>query len=644
MNKQSSIAAGSAASFRPPQLRQVTVGGFFGPRIDTIATKTAHMLFDRCIEAGMLDQVDPDRPNPGIRIPFQHGNTVTTQMFWDSDFGKSIETAAYALYRHPDAELERRVDEVIDAYARLQAEDGYLNSWYQRIQPGERWTNLRDRHELYNAGHLIEGAVAYFQATGKRRFLDILSRYADHIATVFGTGEGQLRGYPGHPELELALVKLARATGERRYLALANYFVDQRGQTPNYFEEEAKVRGEADGAFWFGTQEYNQSHEPVRDQRRIVGHAVRATYLYSGMADVRTEFADETLTPALEGLWSHLTEKNLYVTGGLGPSAQNEGLTFDYDLPNASAYAETCASVALVFWASRMLGRGPDRRFSDVMEQALYNGALSGISLDGETFFYENPLESRGDHHRWRWHRCPCCPPNLSRLIASIGTYIYGLAKDEIAVHLYCESEATVEVASRTVTLTQRTAYPRDGRVEIEFGALEAPARFALSLRIPGWASGATLAVDGEAIDLDAHMAEGYVRLEREWRGGERIVLDIEMVPRLIFAHPNVGNDQGRAALARGPLVYCLEGADNGSFLNGAVLPAEPAFRCEAIDDLGGLVRIACGGRRERYETGALYRSTPPSRDEGTLTFVPYYAWDNREPGEMLVWVRREAE
>ncbi|MBE7203894.1 MAG: glycoside hydrolase family 127 protein, partial [Parafilimonas terrae] len=415
MNKPASVAQpveGGRAKYRPPSVDRVRVEGFFGPRLDTIAAVTAHTLLDRCIAAGMLDQVDPDRPNPGLRIPYQGDNsTVTTQMFWDSDLGKSIEAAAYALFRKPDPALEARIDAIVDAYARLQDTDGYLNSWYQRIEPGKRWTNLRDCHELYDAGHLIEGAVAYYHATGKRRLLDIVARYADHIARVLGPGPGQKPGYCGHPEIELALVKLGRATGEQRYLDLARYFVDQRGARPSYFDAEARERGEDPATYHFGTYQYSQSHEPVREQRHVVGHAVRAAYLYSGMADVATEFGDDSLTPALEALWSHLVDRNLYVTGGFGPSAHNEGLTFDYDLPNETAYAETCAAVALVFWASRMLGRGPDRRYADVMEQALYNGALVGLSLDGTRFFYDNPLESRGAHHRWTWHRCPCCPP-----------------------------------------------------------------------------------------------------------------------------------------------------------------------------------------------------------------------------------------
>ncbi|MCJ2127134.1 glycoside hydrolase family 127 protein [Methylobacterium sp. J-077] len=637
------VAARPKAKFRPPAIQKVRVAGFFGPRIDTIAATTAHTLLDRCIDAGMLDQVDPERPNPGLKIPYQAGNdTVTTQMFWDSDFGKSIETAAYALFRKPDPALEARIDAVIEAYGRLQDADGYLNSWYQRIEPGKRWTNLRDCHELYDAGHLIEGAVAYYQATGKRRFLDILARYADHIAAVFGPKEGQKRGYCGHPEIELALIKLGRATGVQRYLDLARFFVDERGATPHFFDLEAQARGSDPKDYHFGSHEYSQSHETVRRQRQVVGHAVRAAYLYSGMADVSTEFGDDSLRPALEALWAHLTEKNLYVTGGFGPSAHNEGLTFDYDLPNETAYAETCAAVALVFWANRMLGLGPDRRYGDVMERALYNGALVGLSLDGTRFFYDNPLESRGGHHRWTWHRCPCCPPNIARLVASVGTYAYGEAEDEIAVHLYCESVADLDAAGAKIRIRQETRYPFEGRVVLTVEP-DREADWTLSLRLPGWSPQVAASVNGEPVDVAAHDRDGYLRLRRRWRAGDRVELDIAMPVERLHAHPRVGANQGRVALQRGPLVYCLEEADNGAFLNAVVLKAGSRFRCEAAEDLGGAtVLVADAAREAASDAAPLYAPEAPARRDAPVRAVPYYAWDNRAEGEMLVWVRQE--
>lgn len=629
--------------FRPLPVPNVELAGLFGARQDAICNSTAATLLDRCVEAGMLQAIDVSQPSPGIVIPLQTWSG-STQMFWDSDLGKSIETIAYSLYRRPNPELEARADAIIDMYENLQEKDGYLNAWFQRVQPGRRWTNLRDHHELYCAGHLIEAAVAYYQATGKRKLLDIMSRFADYMITVFGHGEGQLRGYCGHEEVELALVKLARVTGEKKYLDLAKYFIDERGQEPHFFTEEALRDGRDPKKFVQKTYEYSQSHLPVREQTKVVGHAVRAMYLYSGMADIATEYNDDSLTSALETLWDDLTTKQMYVTGGIGPAASNEGFTDYYDLPNESAYAETCASVGLVFWANRMLGRGPNRRYADIMEQALYNGAMAGLSLDGKTFFYENPLESGGKHHRWTWHHCPCCPPNIARLLASIGSYMYAAADAEIAVHLYGESKARIPLASGvTVELAQQTRYPWDGAIHFEVNP-DRSASFALSLRIPEWAEGATLAVNGTPVDLSAATIDGYARIEREWKSGDKVDLNIPLIPRTLFANPKVRQDAGRAALLRGPLVYCVETTDNGADLNGISLAGDPALAKTAeIAALEDAVALDVAVTRDEADWGAdLYRTTPPKSRPATARFVPYHLWDNRDPGEMLVWLRAD--
>ncbi|TIT31668.1 MAG: glycoside hydrolase family 127 protein [Mesorhizobium sp.] len=641
-------------AFRPLPVPQVDVRGFWGDRAEAVATRTADILYDRCVEARMLEQIDPDRPSPGIVIPFHSpspdeaaspgftGSTVTTQMFWDSDLGKTIETAAYSLYRRKNPELEKKIDAVIDMYGRLQQEDGYLSSWYQRIQPGKRWTNLRDCHELYCAGHLIEGAVAYYQATGKRKLLDIMCRYADHIASVLGPEPGKKKGYCGHEEIELALVKLARVTGERKYMELAKYFIDQRGLEPHYFDEEARARGADPKAYHFKTYEYSQSHIPVREQDKVVGHAVRAMYLYSGMADIATEYGDDTLRLALDRLWDDLTTKNLYITGGLGPSAHNEGFTSDYDLPNETAYAETCASVGLVFWASRMLGMGPNARYADMMERALYNGSISGLSLDGSLFFYENPLESRGRHNRWKWHRCPCCPPNIGRMVASIGSYFYSLADDALAVHLYGDSTARFNIAGVPVTLTQASRYPWDGAVEITVEP-QAAVEFTLHLRVPGWSSAARLEINGETIDLEDVTSDGYAAIRRNWKKGDRVRLDLEMPIERLYANPEVRQDAGRVALSRGPLIYCVEATDNDTSLHRLTLPRTAGIEVHDEPDLlGGVVTLAATAQADAGDgwQDGLYRSEPPAKVETRLTAIPYFAWDNREPGEMLVWLR----
>ncbi|KQV84410.1 glycoside hydrolase family 127 protein [Rhizobium sp. Root1220] len=626
--------------FRPLPVPSVDIHGLFGDRQNAICDTTAETLLDRCVEAGMIDAIDTSKEGPGIVIPIQPWGG-TTQMFWDSDLGKSIETVAYSLYRRKNPKLEARVDEIIEMYSTMQDEDGYLNAWFQRVQPDRRWTNLRDHHELYCAGHLIEGAVAYFQATGKRKLLDIMCRYANYLVKTFGRGEGQLRGYCGHEEIELALVKLARVTGERKYLDLCKFFIDERGTEPHYFTQEAIRDGRDPANFIQKTYEYSQSHAPVRDQKKVVGHAVRAMYLYCGMADVATEYYDDSLTAALDILWDDLVTKQMYVTGGIGPAVSNEGFTDYYDLPNESAYAETCASVGLVFWASRMLGRGPNRRYADVMEQALYNGAMAGLSLDGKTFFYENPLESGGKHHRWIWHPCPCCPPNIARLLASIGSYMYAVSDDEIAVHLYGESQARFEVDGANIGLSQKTRYPWHGAIGFDI-TTDRTARFGIALRIPEWADGATLKVNGEAVDLNATTIDGYARIKRDWKNGDHIDLDIPLAPRALFANPLVRQDAGRTALMRGPMVYCVEATDNGDGLNGIRLTGSVSQATTVeMADLGGAVALDLPVTRDKADWGdALYRTRPPETEPATARFVPYPFWDNRTPGEMLVWVR----
>ncbi|MBX4870920.1 MULTISPECIES: glycoside hydrolase family 127 protein [Rhizobium] len=628
--------------FRPVAVPDVELGGFWGKWQDAVCNSTAETLLDRCVEAGMLKAIDVSQPSPGIVIPIQPWGG-TTQMFWDSDLGKSIETIAYSLYRRPNPQLEARADEIIDMYEKMQDKDGYLNAWFQRVEPSRRWTNLRDHHELYCAGHLMEAAVAYYQATGKRKLLDIMCRYADYMIKVFGHGEGQIPGYCGHEEIELALVKLARVTGENKYLDLSKFFIDERGTEPHFFTAEAARDGRSAADFHQKTYEYGQAHLPVREQTKVVGHAVRAMYLYSGMADIATEYKDDSLTAALETLWDDLTTKQMYITGGIGPAASNEGFTDYYDLPNDTAYAETCASVGLVFWASRMLGRGPDRRYADVMEQALYNGALPGLSTDGKTFFYDNPLESAGKHHRWKWHHCPCCPPNIARLVTSIGSYMYAVADDEIAVHLYGESTARLRLANGAeVELEQATNYPWDGAVAFT-ARLAKPARFALSLRIPDWAEGATLSVNGAMLDLGADVRDGYARIDREWADGDRVALYLPLALRPQYANPKVRQDAGRVALMRGPLVYCVETTDNGDDLNTIVLPRElPAAETVVLRELNDAVALDL--KVEREETSGwgtpLYRKAPAERQVATARFVPYHLWDNRAPGEMLVWVQ----
>lgn len=629
--------------FRPVAVPDVKVDGFWGKWQDAVCDETAAILLERCEKAGMIQAIDVDQESPGIVIPIDEKWTGSTQMFWDSDLGKSIETIAYSLYRKPNPDLEARADAIIDMYEKLQQEDGYVNAWFQRVQPGRRWLNLRDHHELYCAGHLMEAAVAYYQATGKRKLLDVMCRYADHMINVFGHNEGQIPGYCGHQEVELALVKLARVTGEQKYLDLSKFFIDERGRDPHFFTDEALRDGRDPAVYHHKTYEYSQAHLPVREQKKVVGHAVRAMYMYSGMADVAAEFHDDSLTDALEGLWDDLTLKQMYVTGGIGPAAYNEGFTEYYDLPNDTAYAETCASVGLVFWAARMLGRGPNRRYADIMEQALYNGALTGLALDGKSFFYDNPLESTGKHHRWTWHRCPCCPPNIARLVASVGSYMYAVAENEIAVHLYGKSTVSATVGGSKVKLSQKTDYPWSGDIRIDI-VCEPAGEFGIALRIPEWAADASLRVNGADIDVSAEIVDGYVRLRRNWETGDVVELQLPMDLRPNYASPKVRQDVGRVALARGPLIYCVEETDNGSDLNALIVPAKlSAARTKKISELNEALAIEIDVAREQSDGWtSLYRNRPAERAATTATLVPYHLWDNREPGAMLVWLQSE--
>jgi DUF1680 family protein len=588
-----------------------------------------------CKETGRLDAL---RLNwkPGMEPP---------HIFWDSDVAKWIEAASYSLGTHPNPELEAKVDEVVRLIVAAQQPDGYLNTYFTAVEPDKRWTNLRDWHELYCAGHLIEAAVAHFQATGKRVLLDALCRYVDYIDTVFGTAPGKKRGYPGHEEIELALIKLYQVTGEKRYLHLAEYFVNERGRQPHYYDREARLRGEDPAAFWARTYEYNQSHLPVREQHEAVGHAVRAMYLYSAMADLARELPDQSLFEADRHLWNHLCTMRMYLTGGLGPSGHNEGFTTDYDLPNETAYAETCAAIGFVFWNHRMLQLDCNARYADMLERALYNGVLSGVSLNGEKFFYENPLASLGTHHREKWFRVACCPPNIARLLASLGQYIYAVNDRDLAVHLYIQSTALTTIGGRRVSVRQETSYPWNETIILRLDKDE-PSSFGLRLRIPGWCHNARLTVNGEEFDIAGHLEQGYVRVERVWQADDRVELDLAMRVERMYAHPNVRQDAGCVALQRGPLVYCLEGADNNVPLHCIVLPrtTELASRFEpALLDGVTVIEGQALFKDEADWAGRLYRSWPPSLQSKTITAIPYYAWDNRQPGEMRVWLR-EAE
>ena len=626
--------------------KQVRIAdGFWSPRLDVNRTVTLPHQYRMCKETGRLD---------AFRLEWKPGMENPPHIFWDSDVGKWLEAVGCSLSTHPDPSLEQCADEVIEWIAGAQQPDGYLNTHFTAVGPDKRWTNLDNWHELYCAGHLMEGAVAYAEGTGKRKFLEVMCRYADHIDATFGREPGKKRGYCGHPEIELALVRLYRATGNPRYMKLAEYFVDERGRQPHYYDVEALARGEPerkDGPMRYA---YCQSHKPLREQSEVVGHAVRAFYIYSGMADAAAQTGDAGLLAACRRLWDDATLHKLYPTGGVGPSARNEGFTQSYDLPNESAYAETCAAIALVFFAHRMLQIEADGRYADVIERALYNGILSGVSLDGKRYFYANPLASAGPvpgaavrgmaggghtSGRVEWFGCACCPPNLARLLASLGQYVYSTAPRAVYVHLYAGGEASLDVAGTSVRLTQETDYPWSGDVRIAVTPAQ-PATFDLMLRIPGWCGRHTLRVNGRPVT--APVSKGYARLCRAWRAGDTVALALAMPVERMAAHPRVREDAGKVALQRGPLVYCLEECDNPQV--GALLLPRTAKLAARHDPrlLGGMTVIEGTARRldEQGWRGRLYAPACTQKTKATrFRAIPYFAWANRKPGAMVVWL-----
>lgn len=617
-------------------------GGFWKSWFDTVRDVTVPTQYQRLDEEGFLEVLDFKSPPGPLVRPIQPSG-LSMQHFFDSDFGKWIEAASYMLKYRRDPEIEAKIDGIVDRLAEGQMPDGYLNSWFIRREPEKRWTNLRDLHEMYSMGHLLEGAGAYYEATGKRRFLDLMIACVDHIIATFGPAmEDKRPGYDAHAEIEVALIRLHHLTGEVRFLDLARFFVDQRGQQPSYYDEEARQRGEDPADYVFHTYAYSQAHKPVREQTEVVGHAVRATYLFSAMTDLAFETSDPSLRATLETLFTHLTRRQLYVTGGIGPSAANEGFTREYDLPNETAYAETCASIALGFWAHRMGQARPNARYGDVVELIAYNGALAGLGRDGEHYFYDNPLESHGQHRRWAWHYCPCCPTNIARFVASLGSYVYTAKSDALVVHLYAASDADLEVGGTRVRVTQDTAYPWEG--DVRLGLMpEAPATFALHLRIPGWCQGAALWVNEEAVDLGATTVDGYVAVRREWRAGDSLRLSLPMPAERLHAHPLATEDLGRVAIRRGPLIYCAEEVDNGVLPQLLTLSLDATLTAEFRPDLLGGATVLTGPATITETEGweeVIYRDSAPITRPGTITLVPYHLWANRAAGGMLVWLR----
>ena len=606
------------ARLKPVPIESVKLeDSFWAPRLEVLRRTTLRSQYELMEETGRIDNFR--RASGKIKGPFRGF------YFNDSDVYKWVEAASLTLAYEHDADVKRLVEIVVEEIIAAQDEDGYLNTYFVFERRGERWSNLRDMHELYCAGHLFQAAIAHYRATGRRELLDSALRLADHITGIFGPG--RRRGVPGHPEVEMALVELYRVTGKRSYLDLARFFIDERG------------RG------LIGGSPYHIDHKPFRELDELVGHAVRALYLCCGATDVYMETGDRSLYEALGRLWLDLTQRKMYITGGAGSRYEGEAFGNAYELPNERAYAETCAAVANVMWNWRMLLATGNARYADIMELALYNGALAGISLEGKHYFYVNPLADRGKHRRKPWFDCACCPPNIARLIASVPGMIYSVSPQGIWTHLYVAGRASLAFKNLGVEVIQRTDYPWSGVVEIEVR----PSRtslFSLFLRIPGWCRKARVEVNGTEFS-GKPIPSSYLEVRREWDWGDVVKLSLDMPVTLIQSHPHVTYNTCRVAIKRGPIVYCLEQVDNPDCdVWDVVLPVEakltPKFR---RDLLGGVVVIE--GRALALDSstwkGKLY--APLSEVEVRvkaveLKAVPYYAWANREPGPMTVWVR----
>ncbi|MBO5252851.1 MAG: glycoside hydrolase family 127 protein [Clostridia bacterium] len=566
-------------------------------------------------------------------------------IFQDSDVAKWIEAAAYALAAEPNPELEKTVDDVIALYGSSQHENGYVNSYFTIQAPEKKWTNMREAHELYCAGHMMEAAVAYYEVTGKRELLDIMSKNADCIFEEFM--HHNTAAYPGHPEVELALMRLWRATGNEKYKALAKHFIDERGQEPNYFWKiEEPNRG---WNVWSGSAEqdsdYTQSTLPVREQKDAVGHSVRAAYLYTGMADVARETEDADLLSACRTLWNSITKRRMYVTGGIGSTNQGEAFTVDYDLPNDPVYAETCASIALMFFAKQLLENEHRGEYADVMERAFYNTVLAGMQLDGKRFFYVNPLEvipgvsGKAVTHRHdlpvrpQWYACACCPPNVARVVSSLGAYAYSENETAFFIDLYAGGTVVTE---KGLTLTCRTEFPHYGDVRY---TVSGNAETTLAFRIPAWSENTKLTVNGEELALSDITCDGYAYITRAWQDGDNVMLTLDMTARVLYASPKVAADSGKVCVQRGALVYCAEEADNGEilplFVREDAVPEALGFEPET---LGGIVPVEIDGYKAE-DNGMLYSARKPKLTEKKLRLIPYYTWANRGENQMRVWL-----
>lgn len=607
---------------------------FWGQRLKASREVTIPLAFSKCEETGRYRNFE-------LAAHPSDTTKVTGYSFDDTDVYKTIEGASYSLQTYPDKQLAHYMDSVLDIVAAAQEPDGYLytartmNPKHPHEWAGsKRWEKVEElSHEFYNLGHMVEGAIAHYQATGSRKFLDIAIRYADCVCREIGDGEGQVVRVPGHQIAEMALAKLYLVTGDRKYLDQAKFFLDKRGYTSR-------------------KDEYSQAHKPVIEQDEAVGHAVRAAYMYAGMADVAALTGDTSYVQAIDRIWDNIVSKKLYITGGIGATNQGEAFGKNYELPNMSAYCETCAAIGNVYVNYRLFLLHGDAKYYDVLERTLYNGLISGVSLDGGGFFYPNPLESMGQHQRQPWFGCACCPSNICRFIPSLPGYVYAVKDNQVYVNLFMGNEAELKVGGKKVILHQETRYPWDGHVTLTVDK-NAAGTFAMKIRIPGWVRnqvvpsdlytysdgkrpGYSVKVNGEAVT--SALEQGYFTIERKWKKGDCVELQLDMEVRTVKANGKVEADRGRIAVERGPIVYCAEWPDNSFNVLSLLMNQHPQFEVvERPDLLYGLNQIKTPVQTLEYdEQGRLV-----VKDQ-ELTLIPYYAWAHRGPGNMAVWLPSE--
>lgn len=574
-------------------------------------------------------------------------------VFQDTDVAKWLEAVAFTLSTTKDEALENLADSVIDLIGRAQDKNGYINTYFTIKEPNLRWTNLTEGHELYTAGHLIEAAVAYYNATGKEKFLNIMIKFADLICAAFGEKENQIHGYPGHQEIELALVKLYEVTKDMKYLETAKYFIEKRGKAPNYFLEEEKTEKfkRIFPEFNNYTPLYSQSHLPVREQTTAEGHAVRAVYMYCAMADIAYEYEDRDLLDTCKTLWNNIVNKRMYITGGIGSSGILERFTTDYDLPNDINYSETCASIGLALFGLRMTKITKEAHYMDIVEKALYNTVLAGIAMDGKGFFYVNPLEvwpkacierTSKEHVkpvRQKWFGVACCPPNIARTLASLGQYIYLIDKDRLYVNLFIANETVFEVDNTQVNIKLETNFPNDNNINIHFNS-ELEEEISLALRIPLYAENYTISLNDEIYEFETD--KGYAVIKGRFKN-DKIKVSFDAPAKFVYANPLVRADSGKVALMKGPLVYCLEEVDNKDnlsaiFVDTSVSPEERYDK----ELFGGTTIAMLQGKKiinDNWNEDELYGTQKPIYEDITIKAVPYCYWCNRKPGEMIVWM-----